>query len=212
MKKGVYTEFEAEDFLKKYVPVARHVLARSEKEAEHAAQTLGFPLVLKIISKKLVHKSDVHGVRLAKTKADLKEEYHDLLKIAARNKLHLEGILIQEYVRGESVLLGLKKDMVFGHVFAFGIGGIYTELLKDMSFRICPITDKDAEEMIEELHMKPLLFGYRGKKKIDIEFLKKIMIAVSKIPVKNPDIQEMDINPFVINDKKGAVVDARIVV
>src|SRR3989338_7299718 len=116
MKKGVYTEFEAEDFLKKYVPVARHVLARSEKEAEHAAQTLGFPLVLKIISKKLVHKSDVHGVRLAKTKADLKEEYHDLLKIAARNKLHLEGILIQEYVRGESVLLGLKKDMVFGHV------------------------------------------------------------------------------------------------
>lgn len=212
MKKGVYTELEAEEFLKPFVPVARHELVRSEKGLDSVAQAIGFPLVLKIISKKLIHKSDVHGVRLVKTKEDLHEDFADLLKIAAKKKLDPQGILVQEYVKGEYVIIGLKKDPTFGHVLVLGIGGIYTELLHDVSFRICPVTEKDVDTMIDELKLKQLLFGYRGKKKANIEFLKKVVVSVSKIPGKYPEIQEMDINPFVINDVKGAVVDARIVV
>ncbi|MDP3919035.1 MAG: acetate--CoA ligase family protein [Nanoarchaeota archaeon] len=210
MKEGVYAELEAEKFLKRFVPVAKHVFTNSLIEGHSAARIIGFPLVLKIISKKALHKSDVKGVRLIKNVIDFDYEYKDLLKIG--KKLSMDGILVQEYVSGENVILGLKKDKVFGHVLAFGIGGIYTELLKDVAFRACPITSKDAQEMIDELKLKQMLYGYRGRKKVNIPVLKELMIKVSKIPLKYPEIKEMDINPLVINHKKGIVVDARMVI
>ena len=212
MKRGVYTEERAEDFLRKYVPVAQHVLVDSLEDAEKAAKKLGFPLVLKIISPQALHKSDVKGVRFAKNTEELIAEYGALIALAREKKFFLEGILIQEFIEGSYVLIGLKKDAVFGHVLVFGIGGIYTELLKDVSFRVCPITEKDAEEMMNELKMKELLLGYRGSAPVNLKLLKKTMVTVSRIPLEHKDIEEMDINPFVINDKNGFVVDARIVV
>ena len=212
MKRGVYTEERAEDFLRKYVPVAQHVLVDSLEDAEKAAKKLGFPLVLKIISPQALHKSDVKGVRFAKNTEELIAEYGALIALAREKKFFLEGILIQEFIEGSYVLIGLKKDAVFGHVLVFGIGGIYTELLKDVSFRVCPITEKDAEEMMNELKMKELLWGYRGSAPVNLKLLKKTMVTVSRIPLEHKDIEEMDINPFVINDKNGFVVDARIVV
>lgn len=212
MKKGVYTDLEAEDFLQSFVPVAKHRLVQDMKEAEMAAHSLGFPLVLKIISKDAVHKSEIHGVRLVKNHIDFAHEYQNLMDIVKKKNLHLDGILVQEFVRGKELILGLKKDAVFGHVLLFGIGGIYSELLRDVSFRVCPITEKDAEAMIEELKMHALLSGFRGSAALHVKLLKKVMVAVSKIPGKYPEIQEMDINPFVLNEKKGFVVDARMLV
>ncbi len=211
MKKSVYTEELTEKFLKKYVPVAKHVLVQSLDEAESAAKKLGFPLVLKIISPQALHKSEIRGVRFVKDFEELMHEYEDLNSIADEKKISLKGILVQEYIEGSFVLIGLKKDPVFGHVLAFGIGGIYTELLKDVSFRVCPITEKDAEAMIQELKMKDLLLGYRGSEAVNMKLLKKTMVAVSRIPLKHKDIEELDINPFVINSKKGFVVDGRMV-
>ena len=212
MKKGVYTEEAAEDFLRSYVPVAKHFLIDSLEGLERSAKKLGFPLVLKIISPDALHKSDIQGVHFAKDFEELAQSYEALLAIVERRKLRFQGILVQEYIEGSYVLIGLKKDPVFGHVLVFGIGGIYTELLKDISFRICPITLEDADAMIQELKMKDLLFGFRGSKTVNIALLKKTLVSVSRIPLKHTDIQEMDINPFVINHKAGYVVDARIVV
>ncbi|MDP3728325.1 MAG: acetate--CoA ligase family protein [bacterium] len=212
MEKGVYTEDVAEDFLKKYIPVAKHTLVQSLHEVEQAAKKLGFPLVLKIISPDALHKSEIKGVRFVKDFEELMHEYEDLLSLAHTKKLRLQGILVQEYIEGSYVLIGLKKDPSFGHVLVFGIGGIYTELLKDVSFRVCPITNKDADAMIEELKMKALLLGYRNAEAVNIRLLKKVLVRVSQIPLKHKEIEEMDINPFVINSKRGFVVDARIVV
>ena len=211
MKKEVYTEDLAEDFLKKYVPVAKHVLVHSLDEAESAAKKLGFPLVLKIISPDALHKSEIKGVRFVKNFEELMHEYEELCSLAQRKKLRLHGILAQEYIEGSYVLIGLKKDISFGHVLVFGIGGIYTELLQDVSFRVCPITEKDAEAMIQELQMKDLLLGYRGAEKVNLHLLKKTLVRISRIPLRHREIEEIDINPFVINNKKGFVVDARIV-
>ena len=208
----MYTEDTAEDFLRSYVPVAKHVLTHSFDEAVSAMKKLGFPAVLKIIAPDALHKSDIKGVRIVKNWDELREEYASLLGIAQKRTLHTKGILVQEFIEGSYVLIGLKKDPVFGHALVFGIGGIYTELLKDVSLRVCPITLQDAEEMIQELQMKQLLLGFRGEKPVNLSLLKKTLVAVSRIPLKHKDIQEMDINPFVINHTKGFVVDARMVV
>jgi biotin carboxylase len=211
MAKVVYTEFDTEKFLMKYLPVAKNQLTSNLTQAKKVAKKLGFPVVLKILSIDALHKSDIKGVRLVKSMHDLETEFQDLEIIAKKKKLRLQGILVQEYVKGEYVILGLKKDPIFGHVLAFGIGGIYTELLKDVSLRVCPITTKDAKEMIDELKMKQLLLGFRGKDKVNLKKLKEVMVALSKMPKKYPNISELDINPFVINSKKGFVVDARMV-
>ena len=212
MKKGVYTEVETEKFLKKFVPIAKHKLCSSDKQVFECARGVGFPLVLKIISKEASHKTDIGGVRFVNKRGDLENELAGLMKIVKTHKMKIDGILVQEFIEGEFVLIGLKKDNVFGHAVVLGIGGIYTEYLKDVSFRVCPVSKKDVQEMIDELRMKDLLLGVRGKKGVNLDLLKDIVVKVSKIPLKHKEIKEMDINPFVINHKNGKVVDARMVI
>jgi len=212
MKKGIYTEADTEKFLKKFIPVAKHRLCVTDKDVEESAREFGFPLVLKIISKDALHKSDIGGVRIVNYRLDLEKEFKELTNIIKKYKIKADGILVQEFVEGESVLIGLKKDEVFGHAIVLGIGGIYTEYLKDVSFRICPVTKKDVTEMIDELKMKSLLFGVRGRKSVNLDLLKDVVIKVSKIPLKHKEIKELDINPFVIDHNIGKVVDARMVI
>jgi acyl-CoA synthetase (NDP forming) len=207
---GVYTDIETEKLLAKYIPVAKHALTKKIEDGLKFSKKRGYPVVLKIISKQAIHKSDIGGVVFAYNEQEFISKYNKLLKIAKGKKLKLDGILIQEYVKGEYVIIGLKKDETFGHVIMVGIGGVLTELIKDISFRVCPISEKDASEMIDELKLKAMLFGFRGKKKVNIDLLKKVIVKVSKIPLKHKDIEEMDINPFVINEKNGVVVDARM--
>ncbi len=207
----IYTEKDAEDFLKKYLPVARSILTKKQDAANRFAKSIGYPVVLKIISKQALHKTEIGGVKIAKDEKELEEGFDALMKISKTKKIKIDGILVQEFVQGQETIIGIKKDDAFGHVLLFGTGGILVEVIKDVSFRVCPITESDAESMINELKGKKLLEGYRGKKPANKAFLKKILVKVSLIPKKHKNIQEMDINPFIINEKTGKIADARIV-
>jgi acyl-CoA synthetase (NDP forming) len=207
----VYTGTEAEKMVSRYAPVAKSVLTKTPIHAIAASNKLGLPLVLKLISPKALHKTEVSGVRIVRALEELRKEYLDMWKGTKKKRLPVTGILAQEFVKGEEVIIGIKHDQTFGHVLAFGIGGKYVELLKDVSFRACPITEEDAQSMIDELKMRQLLYGVRGAKPVNIRLLKQSMVKISKMPLKNKRIQELDINPFIINDKIGKAVDVRIV-
>ena len=168
------------------------------------------PLVLKIISPQVIHKTEIGGVRIARHSSEIESAFNDLTAIAKKNKLKIDGILAQEFVEGQQLIIGLKKDQVFGRVIAFGLGGIFTELLEDVSIRKCPITQADAQDMIDELRASKLFKGFRNIK-LNTQLLKDTLVAVSKIPQKHKEIKELDINPFILNAKEGKAVDVRIV-
>ena len=205
MKQEVLTEFEAEKILKNYLPIAKNQLVHSVKEIK-----LKIPLVLKIMSKQVIHKSDINGVKIVKEKTELEQAFNELIKITKNKKLKLQGILVQEYLEGLQLIIGIKKDSVFNHVILLGAGGIYTEIFKDISIRVCPITEKDAESMIENIRYKEALQGKRGKK-ANISLLRKILVKTSKIPLTHKRLLELDINPLIINEKTAKVADARMV-
>jgi len=205
------TEVKAEQMLSKYLPTAKSILTKKTDEAKKFAAQIKYPVMLKIISPQALHKTEVKGIKKVDDAEELEAKFNELVSTAKKKKLKLEGILVQEYVEGVETIIGLKNDPTFGHVVVFGIGGVFVELLKDTSFRVCPITEKDAESMIEELKAKKLLFGFRNSKPVNIKALKNAIVAVSKIPAKYSQIQELDINPFIINEKAGKVADARII-
>ena len=207
MEKEVYTEYESEKLLRKYLPVAKNQLVQDISEIKLKK----YPLALKIMSRQALHKSDIKGVRIVHNKEQLEKNFKDLIKISKKKKLELQGILVQEFKDGHQLLIGIKKDPVFNHVLVFGLGGIFVEVLKDISIRACPISEEDADSMINELKSKEILYGARGKK-ANIKLLKKVLMKVSKIPLKHKKILELDINPFILTEKKGFVVDARMVV
>ncbi len=205
VKKKVLNDYKAEKFLEKYLTTAKRQLVDSFSEIK-----IKTPLVLKIISDQALHKSDIKGVRIINNESDIKSNFVDLLKIAKNHKIKLDGILVQEFYDGELLIIGIKKDAVFGHVILFGMGGVFTEVYDDISIRKCPITLHDAQEMIDELKAKKIFYGFR-EKKLNTDLLKKIIVKVSQIPLKHKNIREMDINPFILNEKEGVVADARIV-
>lgn len=211
MKKEVYTELESESFLKKTLPTAKSVLVRKIDEAVKEVKKIGYPCILKLISPDVVHKTEFNAIRLVHGEEDLRKEFDNLLFVAKKRKLKLSGILVQEFVKGAETIIGLKRDPTFGHVVLFGLGGIFVEITKDVAFRVCPVDANEAERMIEELKAKRVLFGFRNEKPVNMNVLKKTIVAVSQLPLKNPRISELDINPFMINDVFGKVVDARIV-
>ena len=205
----VLQEYEAEQFLKRHVPVARSLLCRNEQALVAAARKLRFPLVLKITG--VLHKTDVGGVRIAKTPGELEAAYVSLLATIKKRKIKSKGILAQEFITGAEVIIGIRKDTAFGHAIMLGSGGVHAELLRDVSFRICPISEKDAKEMIGELKMRTLLTGFRGGKPINMKLLVRTLVKISKLPLRCKAMEEMDINPFIINDTIGKIADARIV-
>ncbi|MBW3003698.1 acetate--CoA ligase family protein [Candidatus Woesearchaeota archaeon] len=207
MKKGVLLGKDAYDFVKRYVKVADSVMVKKLAEAERFAKRYKHHVVLKIISKQAVHKTEIKGVRVVKNYLELQKNFNDLLQLARRKKLRLDGILVQEFVEGKEVIIGLKKDPTFGQVIMFGLGGIFVELLKDVSFRVCPISQDDAQDMIDDLKGKKLLEGFRGEKPVNLDILKAALVGVSKIT----GVEELDINPFMINSKEGKAVDVRLV-
>lgn len=202
---------ESEDFLKRYLPVAKSSLVRNFEDALKFTKKEGYPAVLKLIAEKIVHKTDVRAVSIVKNEEEMGGEFDRILGWARKKRLRVSGILVQEFFRGKEVIIGIKKDDTFEHVVMLGIGGIYTEFLRDVSFRVCPINFNDAGEMLDELRLKKILEGVRGERGVNLKLLKNILVKVSKIPEKNNKIIEMDINPLIINSKECKVVDARIV-
>ena len=209
------TEVEALKVFKAYgIPTIPFKVAHSREEAVEAARELGFPVVLKIISPQVVHKTDAGGVAVdLRTSEAVDSAYRDILDSVqeAHPEARLEGVLVEGYVEeGREVIVGMSTDPSFGPVLMFGLGGIYVEALKDVSFRVQPVTRTDAEEMIRSLRGFSLLEGIRGEKGVDLDTLVEVVQRVSQLVGDHDRIVELDLNPFLATPEGGVAVDARL--
>ncbi len=210
-------EIEARKVLKAYdIAIPQAKLAKDVDEAVNIAQNIGYPVVLKIVSPTILHKTDVGGIKVGiESKEELVEEFEQMLWDVKRYMpdANIKGILIQEMVElKKETIIGINNDPQFGPMIMFGLGGIYVEVLKDVSFRIAPITREDAQEMINEIKAVQLLKGSRGEQPSDIESIIDVLLKISQMVIDFPEIIEMDINPlFVKTEGKGAIAgDVRI--
>jgi len=214
--RSILTEFESKRILKQVgISVVETKLAKTQKEAVSFSQKIGFPVVLKIASPDVIHKSDSGGVKLSlNNAAEVKKAYDEILKKVKRQypKAAVHGVSVQKMVRpGTEVIVGTSQDPQFGPVIMFGLGGIFVKLLKDVSFRVIPVKRKDAQEMIEEIKGYPLLQGYRGKEPASLTALVEIILKISKFVEQNSQIKELELNPVFAYRNKAIAVDARII-
>ena len=211
------TEVESKELLTQWgIPVVEAKLARTKKEAISLSKEMGFPVVLKIISPDIIHKSDAGGVKLGLANATQVGKAYTEIMSSIKEKYspaQIQGVSVQKMVpAGIEVIIGMSKDAQFGPVLMFGLGGVLVEVLKDVSFRIVPLTRGDASEMIKEIKGYPILQGYRGKEPANITALEELIIKVSEFVEQNPQIKELDLNPIFAYKDKAIAVDARIVV
>jgi acyl-CoA synthetase (NDP forming) len=209
-------ETEAKTICMEYdIPVTKFELAKNETDAVKYAETIGFPIVLKIVSPDIVHKSDVGGVIVGvKSATEVRDAYRKIMESVKKYdpKARIEGMLIQEMApSGTEVIVGSIKDPQFGPALRFGLGGIFVEVLKDVTFRIAPITEDEAEEMISEVKAYPLLKGYRNTPPADLKAIIKILMSTSRLIMDHLDIKELDLNPIMVYEKGAKTVDARII-
>ena len=214
--RSILTEFESKKILKQAgIPVVETKLAKTQKEAVSLSQKKSFPVALKIVSPDVIHKSDSGGVKLSLNNVtEVKKAYDEILKKVRKQYPHavIHGVSLQKMVRpGTEVIIGTSKDPQFGPVIMFGLGGIFVELLKDVSFRVIPVEQRDAQEMIKEIKGYPLLQGYRGKEPANISVLVEIILKISKLIEENPQIKELELNPIFAYRNKAVAVDARII-
>jgi acetate---CoA ligase (ADP-forming) len=210
------TELEVHDVLHAYGFVQpKSLFARTSDEAVAAAKGIGYPVVMKILSPQIVHKSDFGGVKVnLKNKKDVENAFFDMTN-HVKNIMptaHIYGVLIQEMIpTGKEIIMGITKDPQFGHMIMFGLGGIYVEVLKDISFRIVPLSEEDAHDMIRETKTFPLLRGVRGEAEADIAAIEKSLLLLSQLAVDFPEIIEADINPLLVLKRGEGVIaiDAR---
>ncbi len=212
----ILTEVESKTMLAKQgIPVIEARLARSKKEAIAISKEIGFPVVLKVISSDVVHKTDAGGVRLSLANAaQVGRAYSEIVSSIkqAYPETRVQGVSVQPMApQGVEVIVGMSKDPQFGPVLMFGLGGILVEVLKDVSFRIVPITEEDAGDMIREIKGYPILEGYRGQKPASIPALEELIVKVSEFVDKNPQIEELDLNPVFAYPDGAVAVDARII-
>ncbi|MFC1983529.1 acetate--CoA ligase family protein [Chloroflexota bacterium] len=210
------TEVEAKELFKQAgISVNETKLAVSREEAISISEQLGFPVVLKIASPDVVHKSDAGGVKLGlSTSEQVGKAYDDILAAIKKEypKAVIQGISVQKMARpGVEVIIGMSKDAQFGPVLMFGLGGIMVEIMKDVSFRIVPLTKRDAGEMIREIKGYPMLEGYRGQEPVDVPNLEDLLMKLSNFAEQNPEVQELDLNPIFAYSKGALAVDARVI-
>ena len=215
--KNYLPEEEAVRILKAFnLPVLPGGLATTCEEAVLIANEIGFPVVMKIVSKDIVHKFDVGGVRLNIIgNEDTENAFRFIMENIKHEKpdAEIKGIYVQKMVKGgEEIILGVKKDPSFGPVIMFGLGGIFVEVFKDVSFRIAPVFKDSVSDMIREIKSYPILSGARGRSEKDIEAIEICIQRISQLAVECPQIVELDINPLIVLDKgKGCfVADTKI--
>ncbi|MFW9999517.1 MAG: acetate--CoA ligase family protein [Candidatus Hodarchaeota archaeon] len=210
--KTVLTEFESKELLQEIgIPIPSQKLTTSKEETLTAIEEIGFPIVLKLMAEDVVHKSDTGAVKLnLKTKEDAENAYNELIKIPSQKEKKISVQKMADEPITE-LIIGMTTDPQFGPALMFGIGGILVELLEDVSFRIAPITEYDAKEMIHEIKGFPILDGYRGKPKADLDAIVQVLLKISDLVVEHEEINEMDLNPVFIYDKGLICVDARII-
>jgi len=187
---------------------APHFFARNEELLEKGCLKVGFPVAIKIVSSTISHKTDVGGVVLnIKSIAEARRTFSKLRKLDG-----FEGVVVQRMMKGKEIIIGGKQDEQFGPTILFGMGGIFVEVFRDYSIRICPITRKDAREMVREIKSFKLLEGYRGKPGVDVNAVERELLKVSKMMMKERRIKELDLNPLMATKQGVVAVDARVVV
>jgi len=208
-------ETEARELLEAYgVKMPPAVLAGSPEEAAEAASVMGFPAVLKVVSPQILHKSEVGGVKLdLKGEEEVKDAFGEIVKRAREVSSEVLGVLVTPMApRGQECIVGLVRDRQFGPVVMFGLGGVFVEVLKDVSFRVVPLTDLDLEEMVREIRGYSVLEGIRGELPKDVGALKDIIARVAQIGLDLPEVKELDLNPVIVHERGASIVDARAIV
>ncbi len=213
----VLTEIESKQVLAAAgIPVAEAHLATDAEEAAKAAKKVGFPVVIKIVSPDITHKSDVGGVRVGlESKKEVKQAFEEMMAAvgAKQPDARIEGVAVQAMApAGVEVIVGVSKDPQFGHVIMFGLGGVLVEVLKDVAFRIVPLETRDARQIVREIKGYPVLEGVRGQPPADVAALESLILKLSEFVEANPQVEELDLNPVFVYSDGVIAVDARIVI
>ncbi len=217
---GMLEDFE---LLKRYrFKLLPYGWAKNKIEAHLIAKHIGFPVALKIISDEILHKTDVGGVKTGvKNDRALSLAYDEIMENVKqateretgnrKSRLpHIKGVLVQKMARkGVELIIGGKKDPQFGYMIILGLGGVYVEIFRDISARLCPISEMDVEEMIEELKSHPIITGARGQKGINVQGLKELMLATCRL-LQKENLKELDLNPVIFDANGYDIVDVRM--
>lgn len=209
-KQNALSEYESKVIIEEAgIPIARQGLALTKTEAVELAQDIGYPVAMKGCSDKFLHKTETGMVRLdIKNKAEVLSAYDELTS----RGLEMDGVLVMEMISGKrEFVMGLSRDLQFGPYVMFGLGGIYTEALNDVSFRVAPLRQFDAEEMISEIKAQKLLEAFRGEPPVDKKALSEMLIRIGQLGIENEEIAEIDINPVILRQDKLIAVDALVV-
>ncbi len=202
---------EAEKFLALQGPKSDYIKDINSAKALMKKLKLTFPVVLKLVSQQAVHKSDIGGVSIVNNDSELERAVTEMQKLIKQKKLKDSRLLLQEFVKGHELIVGIKRDATFGPVIAFGMGGKYVEIMKDIAFRACPIDVKEAEDMIEQLKFKAIIEGARGGIKANKKMMANMLVGVSKLAISKK-IEELDINPLIVDERNAYAVDVRVVI
>ena len=210
--RGALSEFDSKRFLSAYgVPITRERLVNSEKDARAAAERLGYPVVLKGCAHDLLHKTEAGLVMVGLGSS--KEVANAFRELKARAGSDFGGrFLVQEMVKGDrELMIGMTRDEQFGPSVMFGLGGIFTEILEDVVFRLAPLSLSDAREMMSEIRSTKILNSVRGMARVNQPMLARAIVAVGKAAVDNPDIAEIDINPLIVSGSHPVAVDGLVI-
>ena len=196
------------------IPLNKMETAKNLNDCIVNAKKIGYPVVLKVVSEDVLHKSDAGGVRVGiGSESELRKSYDEMIKSVKQYypEAKIEGFSVEEMVKGVELLIGTNTDEQFGKMIALGIGGIFVEIYKDVSFRLIPVKDSDVQEMISEIKGKKMLEGYRGMPSVNLSELTSLVLNISKIIEENPNIKEMDLNPVVATTDGLKAIDVRII-
>ena len=215
-RRAILTELESKELLKSLgIPTTEMRLAASEQEAVALSREIGYPCVLKVSSADITHKSDAGGVKVGLTSEDEVARAYGAIMTACREKFPhavIEGVTVQNMAPpGLEVIVGMATDPQFGPVLMFGLGGVWVEVLKDVSFKIVPLTKRDAANAVKEIRAARLLGGFRGSDPVDTSALEDILLRVSDFVAKTPEVTEMDLNPIFAYPHGAMAVDARVI-
>ena len=212
----ILSEVEAKQLLAEAgIPVVEARLATSREDAVGTAEELGYPVALKVVSAQITHKSDVGGVKLNLASAEeVGAAFDSIMKAAgdAAPDATIDGVSVQRMAEpGIEVITGMTLDAQFGPVLMFGLGGVLVEVLKDVAFRVVPITPRDARQMVRDIQGFPVLQGHRGQEPTDLDALEGLLLKLSEFVEGHPEIVELDLNPVFAYPTGAVAADARIV-
>ncbi len=214
--RDLLNEVEAKQLLSQAgVPVVETLLATTADQAKRLAGEIGYPVVVKVVSADISHKSDVGGVKVGLANAKAVGEAYEAILANSRQAVPdavITGVAVQGMaVEGTEIIVGMVRDPQFGPVMMFGLGGIFVELLKDVSFRVLPLTERDAQQMVNDIKGRAILDGVRGQTAVDKAAICKLILNVGVFIEQHPEIQELDMNPVFVYADGAVAVDARIV-